>query len=75
MILLYTEASPFARKCRLCIAELGAGQDIALRDVGAVSPLAANAAASAQAPLGKIRGAGTAGAGGALRLTGDLRIP
>ncbi|GGD23505.1 glutathione S-transferase [Pyruvatibacter mobilis] len=54
MILLYTEASPFARKCRLCIAELGAGQDIALRDVGAVSPLAANAAASAQAPLGKI---------------------
>lgn len=54
MILLFTDASPFARKCRVLIEELGVADSIELRDVGALSPLDANDMACAQGPLGKV---------------------
>ncbi|MEQ9586784.1 MAG: glutathione S-transferase family protein [Parvibaculaceae bacterium] len=54
MILLFADASPFARKCRVLIADLGADEEIELRDIGPISPLKSDDTVCAQGPLGKV---------------------
>jgi glutathione S-transferase len=53
MQLLSSPASPFARKCRVVIHELGLGDAVAVRDVQA-SPMGGDADLNAANPSGKI---------------------
>jgi glutathione S-transferase len=54
MQLLYNTASPYARKCRILICELGLDDKVAQQDVGMLSPLHTEASLFAVNPLGKI---------------------
>lgn len=54
MKLYSATASPFARKARICIHELGLEARVALVDPGAVTPVTNNAAVNAANPLGMI---------------------
>lgn len=54
MQLLYNTASPYARKCRILIYELGLDDKVAQQDVGMLSPLHTEASLFSVNPLGKI---------------------
>ena len=54
MKLYYVAPSPFARKARVCIIELGLQERVELVDVQGVSPISSNAELNTHNPLGMI---------------------
>ncbi len=54
MKLYFNHASPFSRKCRVLILELGIGDRIELIDMGLISPVKPNAQVISSNPVGKV---------------------